>query len=383
MKGVILAGGLGTRLYPLTHATNKHLLPVYDQPMIYYPIQTLVSAGVTEIMIVTGGPHSGDFLRVIKNGKQLGITHLEYAYQEGEGGIADALRLAEDFADGDDITVILGDNCTDANLVEAVQNFKSGAMVFLRAVPDPHRFGVPVLDGDKITKIEEKPKKPKSNYAVTGLYIYDKKVFKYINQIKPSARGELEITDVNNFYAKAGQLKWASLRGFWSDAGTFESLFRTAEYWAQKAAGKVETITKISEIKPQPRKKVITYDVITREPNGHLIELYKNDKKTVCYLTAAKPGAFKGYHLHTIRESDYVCLRGKMKITVVSPDKKTKKIITLDATKPERLLLPTNVYIGLENIGNDEAWLVNFPHPAFDPDLTGEQIDKSRLEIEK
>ena len=240
MKGVILAGGLGSRLYPLTHATNKHLLPVYDRPMIYYPINTLVQAGVTEIIIVTGGPYAGHFLGVLKNGKQLGVTHLEYAYQETEGGIADALSLCEDFADGGPIAVILGDNTTDANIAPAVASFEQGAMVFLREVPDPERFGVPAFDpGDpaRIVAIEEKPAQPKSNFAVTGLYIYDAQVFEFIRTIVPSARGELEITDVNNAYIAQNQLRWSRLDGFWSDAGTFESLFRTNVYWAQKTTG--------------------------------------------------------------------------------------------------------------------------------------------------
>ncbi|OGY21679.1 MAG: spore coat protein [Candidatus Woykebacteria bacterium GWB1_45_5] len=243
MKGVILAGGLGTRLYPLTHATNKHLLPVFDQPMVYYPIQTLVRADIKNIMVVTGGPYAGDFIRVLQNGEDFGVEHLEYAYQEdGEGGIADALRLCEDFADGEGITVILGDNCTDANISKEVKNFKGGALIFLKEVPDPRRFGVPVFDksGKKIIKIEEKPKDPKSNYAVTGLYVYDNKVFGYIRKIKPSRRGQLEITDVNNLYLKAGKLDWSVLRGFWSDAGTAESLYRTGVYWARKILGKKE-----------------------------------------------------------------------------------------------------------------------------------------------
>ena len=237
MKGVVLAGGLGSRLYPLTHATNKHLLPVYDKPMIYYPISTLVNAGVTEVIVVTGGPFAGHFIGVLKNGKQVGLTHLEYAYQETEGGIADALSLCEDFADGEDIAVILGDNTTDADISEPVQRFERGAMVFLREVPDPERFGVPAFDSidpSRIVAIEEKPAQPKSNYAVTGLYLYDKQVFEFIRSIEPSARGELEITDVNNAYIAQGQLCWAELNGFWSDAGTFESLFRTNAYWAQK-----------------------------------------------------------------------------------------------------------------------------------------------------
>jgi len=250
MKGAILAGGLGTRLRPLTLITNKHLLPVYDRPMIFYPIQTFVRAGITEIIVVTGGPHAGHFIGVLKNGKHLGVKHLEYAYQENEGGIADALRLCEDFADGDSLAVILGDNCTDADISEPVAQFKKGAMVFLKKVPDPQRFGVPVFEKikdqkvkskdlvspktHKIIKIEEKPKKPKSDFAVTGLYIYDNRVFNFIKRCKPSARGELEITDVNNFYIKDGSLFWAELKGFWQDAGTFESLFKVNAYWAKE-----------------------------------------------------------------------------------------------------------------------------------------------------
>lgn len=241
MKGVVLAGGLGSRLYPLTYATNKHLLPVYDKPMIFYPINTLVQAGITEVMVVTGGPHAGDFIRVLKNGKELGLSHLEYAFQEHEGGIAQALSLCEDFADGGNIAVILGDNTTDADISEDVRTFTQGAKVFLRRVPDPSRFGVPVFDPHdptRIIAIEEKPAQPKSPYAVTGLYLYDPRVFDFIRRIKPSGRGELEITDVNNLYIAIGQLQWAELKGFWSDAGTFDSLFRTNAYWAQKITGR-------------------------------------------------------------------------------------------------------------------------------------------------
>ncbi len=241
MKGAILAGGLGTRLYPLTHATNKHLLPVFDKPMIYYPIQTLVKAGIRDIIIVTGGPHAGDFLHVLKNGEGLGLKNLEYAYQEGEGGIAQALKLCEDFVGGDSVTVILGDNCTDADIKEDVQSFKEGALVFFKEVPDPKRFGVPVFDEkdhNKIIRIEEKPEKPANNLAVTGLYIYDNKVFDYIKQNKPSSRGELEITDVNNCYIDDGSMKGRTLEGFWSDAGTFESLYRTGVFWTRKLLGK-------------------------------------------------------------------------------------------------------------------------------------------------
>jgi len=244
MKGVILAGGLGTRLYPLTHATNKHLLPVFDKPMIYYPIQTLVQAKIKDILIIVGGPHAGDFIRVLQNGKEFGISHLEYAYQNsGDGGIADALKLAEDFADESPITVILGDNTTDANLSNEVHNFKEGAVIFLKDVEDPQRFGIAELDPKdpkKVIGIEEKPSNPKSNKAVTGVYIYDGKVFSYIKKIKPSPRGQLEITDVNNLYIREGKLRWADLSGFWSDAGTFDSLYRTSVYWARKALGEEE-----------------------------------------------------------------------------------------------------------------------------------------------
>ncbi len=244
MKGVILAGGKGSRLYPLTYATNKHLLPIYDQPMIYYPIQTLVSAGISEVLIVTGDIHAGHFINVIKNGKELGLTHVEYAYQEGgSAGIADALKYAEDFADGESIAVILGDNTTDANIAPAVKKFEEsggGAMVFLKKVIDPERFGNPVFDKSdesKIINIIEKPKVPVSPYAVTGLYFYDSKVYDIIRSLKPSDRGELEITDVNNAYIKEGRMTWEELKGFWSDAGTFHSLFRSSRYWAQKRLG--------------------------------------------------------------------------------------------------------------------------------------------------
>lgn len=244
MKGVILAGGLGTRLYPLTHATNKHLLPVFDKPMIYYPIQTLVQAGIKDILIVVGGPHAGDFIRVLQNGKDFGIAHLEYAYQStGDGGIADALKLAEDFADRNPIAVILGDNCTDANISNEVDNFEGGGLVFLKEVDDPERFGIAEIDpkdNSKIVSIVEKPKEPKSNWAVTGVYIYDNQVFNYIRKVQPSSRSQLEITDVNNIYIKEGKLKWAELSGFWSDAGTFDSLYKTNVYWARKALGSKE-----------------------------------------------------------------------------------------------------------------------------------------------
>lgn len=239
MKGVVLAGGLGTRLYPLTVVTNKHLLPIYDKPMVFYPIQTLVNAGISEIMVVTGGPYAGDFLRVLRNGIHLGIKHLEYAYQEGEGGIAQALALAQDFAGNEPIAVVLGDNTTDADITSVVQKFTDGAMIFLKKVPDPHRFGVPVFNSkQEIIKIEEKPKKPQSTFAVTGLYMYDKSVFDKIKTLKPSNRGELEITDVNNLYIKERALRWVELKGYWRDAGTFKTLFEANSFWSSKAQGR-------------------------------------------------------------------------------------------------------------------------------------------------
>ena len=235
MKGIILAGGLGTRLYPLTYATNKHLLPIYDQPMIFYPIQTLINVGITSIMIVTGGPYAGHFIRVLKNGKELGIKHLEFMYQENEGGIADALRLCEDFADNDSVAVILGDNTTDMDLGPHINSFKKGAKIFLKQVPDPERFGVADIKNNKVVHIEEKSKNPKSNYAVTGLYIYDNKVFDYIRCVKPSGRGELEITDVNNCYIDDnGGIEHVVMDGFWSDCGTFESLYAASKFWHDK-----------------------------------------------------------------------------------------------------------------------------------------------------
>jgi glucose-1-phosphate thymidylyltransferase len=235
MKGVILAGGLGTRLYPLTRVTNKHLLPVYDKPMVFYPIKTLVDAGIKEILIVTGGPYMGHFMGILKNGHELGIKHLEYAVQEGEGGIAAALSLAEDFADGENIAVILGDNCTDADISKEVASFAGGAKVFLKEVSDPERFGVPTFNAKgKIITITEKPKKPKSSYAVTGLYLYDKTVFKRIKNLVPSKRGELEVTDLNNSYLKEGGLVWGELNGYWKDAGTFDTLFEVNQYWQNK-----------------------------------------------------------------------------------------------------------------------------------------------------
>ena len=242
MKGIILAGGLGTRLYPLTKVTNKHLLPVYDKPMIYYPIQTLINAGIDDILIVTGGNNAGDFLRLLGNGKEFGLRHINYTYQEGEGGIAEALRLAEFFASGERICVVLGDNVIEKNIRKAAENFrkqKEGAKILLKEVPDPQRFGVAELRGDRIAGIEEKPKEPKSRYAVIGIYFFDQEVFDTIRTLKPSARGELEITDVNNRYIEKDLMTWDILEGWWTDAGTFESLLRANQMVAQTGANKV------------------------------------------------------------------------------------------------------------------------------------------------
>jgi len=239
MKGVILAGGLGTRLHPLTKITNKHLLPVYNQPMIYYPIQTLINAGITDIMIVTGGNSAGDFLRLLGNGKGFGLKHLNYTYQEGEGGIADALSLVEHFADDQPVCVVLGDNIIEKNIRAAADEYRrqgSGAKIMLKKVHDPQRFGVPELDGDKVLQIEEKPKEPKSDYAVIGVYFYDATVFDVIKTLKPSDRGELEITDVNNHYIRRGEMTWNELDGWWTDAGTFESLLRASIMVAETGA---------------------------------------------------------------------------------------------------------------------------------------------------
>lgn len=229
MKGVILAGGLGSRLFPLTKVTNKHLLPVYNKPMIYYPIETLVRAGVRDILIVTGGNSSGDFLKLLGNGKQFGLKHINYAYQEGEGGIAHALSLAEHFVGDEKMVVVLGDNIIQADITPHVRRFDlqpEGARVLLKKVPDPERFGVATFKKGKITGIAEKPLKPKGPYAVIGLYMYDATVFSFIRTLKPSRRGELEITDVNNWYLKRGRLEYDILNGFWTDAGQFESLHR-------------------------------------------------------------------------------------------------------------------------------------------------------------
>jgi glucose-1-phosphate thymidylyltransferase len=241
MKGIVLAGGTGSRLFPLTKITNKHLLPIYDRPMIYYPIQTLVDAGIEDIMIVTGGRNSGDFLRLLANGKQFGLKHIHYTYQEGEGGIADALSLAEHFADGHKVCVILGDNIIEGSVREAADRFRaepSGARILLKEVHDAERFGVAEVSGDRIVGIEEKPARPKSNYAVTGIYMYDATVFDKIKTLVPSGRGELEITDVNNAYIREGTMKFSYLDGWWTDAGTFDSLLRAANLVAGSVAKK-------------------------------------------------------------------------------------------------------------------------------------------------
>jgi glucose-1-phosphate thymidylyltransferase len=242
MKGVILAGGLGKRLDPLTRVTNKHLLPVFDRPMIFYPIQALINAGIKDILLVTGGAYAGDFLKLLGNGKAFGLKHLNYTYQEGEGGIAHALALAEHFADRGKICVILGDNLIERNIRTAVATFErqpSGAKIVLKRVPDPERFGVPVFKDGRILRIEEKPKDPKSTYAVTGIYLYDAQVFNIIRTLKPSRRGELEITDVNNAYLRRDELTFEVLRGWWTDAGTFDSLHRASNLVARTGANKI------------------------------------------------------------------------------------------------------------------------------------------------
>jgi glucose-1-phosphate thymidylyltransferase len=244
MKGIILAGGLGTRLYPLTKITNKHLLPIYDKPMIYYPIRTLVNAGITDIMIVTGGNYAGDFLRLLGNGKEFGLTHIHYAYQEGEGGIADALSLAAWFAEGEKICVVLGDNIIENNIVKAVRDFEKqgkGAKILLKEVPDPERFGVAEINNGKLLSIVEKPIIPKGNLAVIGIYLYDDRVFDFIKTIRPSNRGELEITDVNSAYLEDGTMTWEMLHGWWTDAGTFESLLRAGILVSQTGANNINS----------------------------------------------------------------------------------------------------------------------------------------------
>ena len=254
MKGVVLAGGTGSRLNPLTRVTNKHLLPIYDKPMVYYPIQTLVNAGIEEILVVTGGNNAGDFLRLLGNGRDFGLKHINYTYQEGEGGIAQALGLAEYFAGKGSICVVLGDNIIENNICEAVENFKKqgeGAKILLKEVTDAQRFGVAEIRGNRVIGIEEKPKAPKSNYAVIGIYLYDRTVFQKIRRLKPSGRGELEITDVNNFYIEEDKLTYEIMEGWWTDAGTFESLLHANTLVAKTGANKMSRNSKVPASLPQ------------------------------------------------------------------------------------------------------------------------------------
>lgn len=242
MRGVVLAGGLGTRLDPITRIINKHLLPVYDKPMIYYPIRALVNAGIEDILIVTGGRNAGDFLKLLGNGREFGLKHLDFTYQEGEGGIAEALGLARDFSRGERLCVMLGDNIIERNVVGAVNAFRCqdrGAKILLKEVPDPGRFGVPCLEGDRIVAVEEKPETPASRYAVTGIYLFDETVFDKIGRLERSARGELEITDVNNQYIAEGTMTWDVLEGWWTDAGTVESLLLASQLVADTGANKL------------------------------------------------------------------------------------------------------------------------------------------------
>ncbi|HXJ37064.1 MAG TPA: sugar phosphate nucleotidyltransferase [Candidatus Eisenbacteria bacterium] len=260
MKGVVLAGGLGTRLLPLTRITNKHLLPVFDRPMIYYPLQALINAGIRDILIVTGGQHAGDFLRLLRNGKDFGLDRLHYAYQEGEGGIAAALALAERFAEGDRICVVLGDNIVEGSIVPAVRRFarqRKGARVILKEVPDAERFGVAEISGGRVVSIVEKPKRPKSRYAVTGIYMYDRQVFDVIKTLEPSGRGELEITDVNTWYLRRGQLSCEILDGWWTDAGTMASLHRAGNLVAETGANRLDgPTTRVPDAGEAPRRAV-------------------------------------------------------------------------------------------------------------------------------
>jgi glucose-1-phosphate thymidylyltransferase len=237
MKGVVLAGGLGTRLYPLTKITNKHLLPVFNKPMVYYPIELLAHAGITEVTLVTGGNNPGDFLRLMGNGREFGLKNINYVYQEGEGGIAQALSLAEFFCGDDSIAVVLGDNIFENEITPFVESYKKqgkGAKILVKEVPDPHRFGVATIDGNKVVRIDEKPKNPATNLAVVGVYMYDSAVFDIIKTLKPSGRGELEITDVNNGYIARGEMTYDVVKGWWTDAGTFPSLYRASRLVAEK-----------------------------------------------------------------------------------------------------------------------------------------------------
>jgi glucose-1-phosphate thymidylyltransferase len=244
MKGVILAGGLGTRLWPLTKITNKHLLPVYSRPMIYYPIECLVRAGIRDILIVTGGTSAGDFIRLLENGEEFGLKRLHYAYQKGEGGIAEALGLAREFVEDQKVCVILGDNILERSIRPAVRAFErqeEGAKVFLKAVPNPQAYGIAQVKGRRITRITEKPKRPKSNLAVIGVYLYPAGVFEVIPTLVPSARGELEITDVNNHYVKAGTMTYDVVEGWWADAGeSMDSWLEACQLVARSGANRKE-----------------------------------------------------------------------------------------------------------------------------------------------
>ncbi len=243
MKGVVLAGGLGTRLYPLTKITNKHLLPINDKPMIYYPIQTLVNAGIKEIMVVTGGNNAGDFLKLLGNGSEFGLKHLNFTYQAEEGGIAEAVGLCEYFAEGKKVIIILGDNIIERNIKKAVARFKrqkEGAMIFTKKVKNPSEYGVAEIVGGKVVKIVEKPKQPRSNLAVIGVYMYDNRVFEIVKTLKPSKRGELEITDVNNAYIKEGMMTYERLTGGWADAGeSIDAYNDTINFVRKRGANKL------------------------------------------------------------------------------------------------------------------------------------------------
>lgn len=242
MRGVVLAGGLGTRLDPITRIINKHLLPVYDKPMIYYPIRALVNAGIEDILIVTGGRNAGDFLKLLGNGREFGLKHLDFTYQEGEGGIAEALGLARHFSRGERLCIMLGDNVIERNIIDPVNAFRQqerGAKILLKEVPDPARFGVPRFEGSRVVAVEEKPETPASRYAVTGIYLFDETVFDKIDRLERSARGELEITDVNNQYIAEGTMTWDVLDGWWTDAGTVESLLLASQLVADSGANKL------------------------------------------------------------------------------------------------------------------------------------------------
>lgn len=222
MKGVILAGGTGSRLFPISKVTNKHLLPIYNKPMIYYPIECMVKAGIDEVLLVTGGNNAGDFIRLLGNGRDFGLKELNYTYQDGAGGIAQALGLAEHFAEGEPIMLILGDNILEYAIADACNKFrqqKQGAKILLSQVENPKAYGVAEMEGERVTSIVEKPANPKSNWAVIGIYFYDNQVFNIVKTLKPSARNELEITDVNNAYIQQGQMTADKVAGWWGDAG--------------------------------------------------------------------------------------------------------------------------------------------------------------------